>query len=264
MSLVTPLLKSKQFGKILGYIGTAIGIGLNASAGVLFVEILQKRRLYTEIPESMLFSNIFCNLINLAFGYQKGDTTMITSSGVGTGLAVLWGVLYSFYLAQKKIDKFLLYTFIIINLSAEIFWIFGGIIKPKEIGEAVAGWFAFFLTVINAATPGQNIITVIKTGKYKLIPIVTTVFGFLCSSCWFVYGIWGLDKGPDMKMYIPNGLGILLNLAQILVYIPTYLKNKDRVWPEEETPTAEGPSEGLIKEEYQKEDNQNNVPEEEP
>ena len=65
-------------------------------------------------------------------------------------------------------------------------------------------------------------------------------------------------------MYIPNGLGILLNLAQILVYIPTYLKNKDRVWPEEETPTAEGPSEGLIKEEYQKEDNQNNVPEEEP
>ena len=118
MSLLTPLLKSKQFGKILGYIGTAIGIGLNASAGVLFVEILQKKRLYTEIPESMLFSNIFCNLINLAFGYQKGDTTMITSSGVGTGLAVLWGVLYSFYLAQKKIDKFLLYTFIIINLSA--------------------------------------------------------------------------------------------------------------------------------------------------
>ena len=115
MSLLTPLLKSKQFGKILGYIGTAIGIGLNASAGVLFVEILQKKRLYTEIPESMLFSNIFCNLINLAFGYQKGDTTMITSSGVGTGLAVLWGVLYSFYLAQKKIDKFLLYTFIIIK-----------------------------------------------------------------------------------------------------------------------------------------------------
>ena len=172
MSLLTPLLKSKQFGKILGYIGTAIGIGLNASAGVLFVEILQKKRLYTEIPESMLFSNIFCNLINLAFGYQKGDTTMITSSGVGTGLAVLWGVLYSFYLAQKKIDKFLLYTFIIINLSAEIFWIFGGIIKPKDIGEEVAGWFAFFLTVINAATPGQNIITVIKTGKYKLIPIL--------------------------------------------------------------------------------------------
>ena len=145
--------------------------------------------------------------------------------------------LYSFYLAQKKIDKFLLYSFIIINLSAEIFWIFGGIIQPQEVGEAVAGWFAFFLTVINAATPGQNIITVIKTGKYKLIPIVTTVFGFLCSSCWFVYGIWGLDKGPDMKMYIPNGLGILLNLAQILVYIPTYMKNKDRVWPEEKPET---------------------------
>ena len=231
---------------------------------VLLEEKIKKRRLYTEIPESMLFSNIFCNLINLAFGYQKKDSTMITSSGVGTGLAVLWGVLYSFYLAQKKIDKFLLYSFIIINLSAEIFWIFGGIIQPQEVGEAVAGWFAFFLTVINAATPGQNIITVIKTGKYKLIPIVTTVFGFLCSSCWFVYGIWGLDDGPDMKMYIPNGLGILLNLAQILVYIPTYIKNKDKVWPEEETPTAEGPVEGLIKEEDKNDANEKNVPEEEP
>ena len=67
-----------------------------------------------------------------------------------------------------------------------------------------------------------------------------------------------------MKMYIPNGLGILLNLAQILVYIPTYMKNKDRVWPEEETPTAEGPVEGLIKEEDKNDANEKNVTEEEP
>ena len=94
MAFFTPVLREgEKFGEILGYIGTAIGIGLNASAGVLFVEILQKRRVYTEIPESMLLSNIICNLINLAYGYQLGEQIMVISSGVGSGLAILWGIL---------------------------------------------------------------------------------------------------------------------------------------------------------------------------
>lgn len=247
MAFFTPVLREgEKFGEILGYIGTAIGIGLNASAGVLFVEILQKRRVYTEIPESMLLSNIICNLINLAYGYQLGEQIMVISSGVGSGLAILWGILYCFYLSKKKINIFLLYSFIIINLSFELFWIFGGII-PKPYGADISGWIACGLTVINAATPGQNIITVIRTGKYKLIPIVTTFFGFFCSASWFIFGIWGMKDGPKAATYVPNGLGILLNLVQILVYFPAYCKNKDRVWEDEETPTAQAPTEeGLV------------------
>ena len=64
MSLVTPLLKSEQFGKILGYIGTAIGIGLNASAGVLFVEILQKRRYSIDKLFNDISYIIICKSLN--------------------------------------------------------------------------------------------------------------------------------------------------------------------------------------------------------
>ena len=46
---------------------------------------------------------------------------------------------------------------------------------------------------------------VLKSGDYQLIPIESSIIAFLCSVDWFAYGI--LDD-INMKMMIPNGLGI--------------------------------------------------------
>ena len=81
-----------------------------------------------------------------------------------------------------------------------------------------------FLGVINAGAPGQKIFTVIKTGNYTLIPIITTIFQCFCSSFWFIYGIV-IEK---YQIIIPNAIGILLTLFQIIVYFYFYGKNKDK------------------------------------
>ena len=77
------------------------------------------------------------------------------------------------------------------------------------------------LDTINVITPGQNIIKVIRTGNFTLIPIWTIFAQCACSSLWLVYG---LTLG-DIMMIVPNLLGTVLTGLQIAVYYFFYCKN---------------------------------------
>ena len=78
------------------------------------------------------------------------------------------------------------------------------------------------INIISYAAPGQNIIKVIRKGDYKLIPIVTTMAGLLCSMSWTLFGI--LQK--DWNAIIPNSLGIFFSSVNILVWFIFYCKSK--------------------------------------
>ena len=82
------------------------------------------------------------------------------------------------------------------------------------------GTIAMVVNIINYAAPGQNIIKVIKEGNYKLIPIVTTVFGAMCSVSWFTFGV--LQK--DWNCIIPNTLGMLFSAINIITWTVFYCK----------------------------------------
>lgn len=217
------------------WLGTIIGICLNSSAGVLFYEIYKGDKTIEDIPESYIVSNILCNVINLAFGKCKeggnGDTMMMISSGVGSGIAILWSFFYLYYATKNRggCKQLLLFIFIDLNLSLEIFYIFTEISTKEE----VPGNIALVLTVINAATPGQNIYKAIRDKNKKLIPIWTTLFGALCNLSWFIYGTFGVANAPDLLMMIPNGLGLLLNICSsgAFWYASCYGKNETSKTP---------------------------------
>ena len=216
--------------KIVGGIGTAIGIGLNLTPGVLFYELCKGKRKYTEIPEMMFVSSVLCATLNLGFSIDVQASTMILSSIICTSLSVFYASLYLFYYSEKKINIFILYLFMALNITLEIlylstqFFIDLGIdkeFKRNSYADKIIGGINIVLTVINAAAPGQKIVEVIKTGKIKLIPIVTTIFQCACSTFWFFYGIFI----NVYATYIPNGLGILLAGIQIGIYYFFYCKN---------------------------------------
>ena len=51
--------------------------------------------------------------------------------------------------------------------------------------------------------------------KYELIPIYSSIGGFLCSLCWLIFGFYQNDK----NLIIPNSLGILFSAIQILIFL---------------------------------------------
>ena len=121
--------------------------------------------------------------------------------------------------------KFLLYVFIAWNLTFEVLYIFGDVIEyhsSNEFAEYFKGIFNIFMTVFNAAAPGQKILTVYRKLDFTLIPIFTTVAQLLCSGLWGVYGIFI----GDPKTITPNVIGSILCILQILVYIYARVKSK--------------------------------------
>ena len=75
--------------------------------------------------------------------------------------------------------------------------------------------------ILMYAAPGEKIIRVIKTKKYELIPIYSSIGGFLCSLCWLIFGFYQNDK----NLIIPNSLGILFSAIQILIFLILYCKS---------------------------------------
>lgn len=219
---------------IASSIGAAINLGLNLSPTPLFYAVFKKKRLYTDIPEFYIFSNIISATLNLSYGNQLKDLMMRISSGIGSIFSVFWGMLYVIFLTKGEWKLLLFYWFSVINIAAEIFFIFGFVIPNTEenscLGNHIAGGTAMALTVINAITPGQNIYKVVKDGNYNLIPILITTFIFLCNGCWFIYGLFI----NQLEIYVPNGLGVILTAVQIVVFLVYYTKNKGKVFPNEE------------------------------
>ena len=110
----------------------------------------------------------------------------------------------------------LLYNIILITAITGLALLFFFIV-PYE----VTGKIAMVFNVLMYASPGEKMITVFKTGNYKLIPIWSTLGGTACSGCWMIYGIYS----NDWNQIIPNGLGVFFSIIQIIVFIIYKLKN---------------------------------------
>ena len=215
--------------KIVGGIWAAIGISLSLTPGILFYELCKGKRKVEEIPELMFVTSVLCTTMNLGYSIDIQAPTMLLSNIICTSISFSYASLYLFYFSEKKINLFILYFFMALNLTLEIlylstqFFIDLGIdkeFKRNSYADKIIGGINIVLTVINAAAPGQKIVEVIKTGKIKLIPIVT-IFQCACSTFWFFYGIFI----NVYATYIPNGLGILLAGIQIGIYYFFYCKN---------------------------------------
>ena len=213
---------------IVTSIGTMISIGLNLSPILLFYRYFKKTAELNTIPETMFITGIFCCGTNLAYGIIIADKILTISNGVCFGLQVMYGTIYIFIFnlkdGAKRIDKLILYLIIAWDLSFEVLFIFGNVLEyhtSNDFAKTFTGSFNIFIGTLNVITPGQNIIKVIKTGNFTLIPIVTIFFQCACSSLWMVYGFALMDP----NIIAPNVIGTVITVLQILTYFYFYTKN---------------------------------------
>lgn len=203
---------------IIGWIGTAIGIGLNISPIILFWKVLRKIEKKDIIPESMLIFNILCSLLWATYWLRKVVFVACFSSSVGTILSIIFSIVYLYVTFEDSIFKFLVAAFIDLDICAQLYYILVYIVPDVEY----IGTVAMVVNIINYAAPGQNILKVIKEGDYKLIPIVTTLFGAACSLSWLSFGI--LKR--DINCIVPNSLGMVFSVVNISIWTIFYLKRK--------------------------------------
>ena len=123
------------------------------------------------------------------------------------------------HLAKQKVSSALLYVGCLGISVSGLFLLF-----YKVVDVEVTGIIAMVFNVLMFAAPGEKMFRVCKTKQYDLIPIFSTIGGFFCSLCWLMYGVY---KG-DLKLIIPNGLGLFFSILQIIVYLVFYCKKRKK------------------------------------
>ena len=220
------MVDDKLIESIFGWMGLAISTYFYLSPAVPYYKVLRGDIDYKDSPAVLLFCNIMNCILWIDYGLLKGTFQVYLTCSIGGTITLIWITIYIIFLSKKRffISLLILILFlgILIGLAYYVFYM--------VLDVEITGIAALVFNILMLAAPGEKIYTVIKTGKYELIPIYSTIGTILCAASWFIFGIYQ----KDLNLIIPNGLGLLFGFFQLLVYCIFYKKRASYL-PEDES-----------------------------
>ena len=203
-------------GQVFGWIGSAFSLFFFIAPVVPYSQLIKEEITYKESPGILLICTFFNCVLWVNYGLKLDRFIVYFANGMGGVITLIFITIFLIYYANKKfLISFLLTLGLIAILS--IFDLIFFLFVPYE----PIGIIASITNVLMYAAPGEKIITVFKTGNYKLIPIWSNIAGIACSGCWLIYGIYLID----WNIMVPNGLGLIFSIFQIVIFI-LYKKKK--------------------------------------
>ena len=207
-------------GNIFGWVGTVISMFFYIAPVVPFLKLIKGEISCKESPGILLICSFMNCILWGDYGLLLDRFLIYFANGIGGTITLIWIVIFIIHYVEKRFAMALLYNLILTIAIVGIALLFFFIV-PYE----VTGKIAMVFNVLMYASPGEKMITVFKTGNYKLIPIWSTLGGTACSACWMIYGIYLVD----WNQIIPNGLGVLFSIFQVIVFLFYKLKNGNEV-----------------------------------
>jgi solute carrier family 50 protein (sugar transporter) len=211
-------------GNIFGWVGTGISTFFYIAPIVPFIKLIKGEITYKESPGILLICSFMNCILWGDYGLLLDRFLIYFANGIGGTITLIWIVIFIIHYVEKRFAMALLYNLILTIAIVGIALLFFFIVPYQ-----VTGKIAMVFNVLMYASPGEKMITVFRTGNYKLIPIWSTLGGIACSGCWMIYGIYLVD----WNQIIPNGLGVLFSIFQVIVFLFYKLKNGNEVKEEE-------------------------------
>jgi solute carrier family 50 protein (sugar transporter) len=211
-------------GDIFGWVGTGISLFFYIAPVVPFLKLIKGEITCKESPGILLICSFMNCILWGDYGLLLDRFLIYLANGIGGVITLIWIVIFIIHYVEKRFAMALLYNLILTISIVGIALLFFFIVPYQ-----VTGKIAMVFNVLMYASPGEKMITVFRTGNYKLIPIWSTLGGIACSACWMIYGIYLVD----WNQIIPNALGVLFSIFQVIVFLFYKLKNGNEVKEEE-------------------------------
>lgn len=209
--------RNKIVGEIFGWTGTAIATYFYLAPAVPFFKLVKEQLTVNEVPGILLICSFMNCILWADYGLLDDNLQVYFANGVGGAITLIWITIYLIYIGKRRIKYALLLILLLMLAVGAISYVFYFIIS-----QDITGIVAMVFNVLMYAAPFEKITKVFKTKKYNLIPIFSTFGGFFCSLCWLMFGIY---KG-DRNLIIPNALGLLCAIIQVIVYYVFYCKKR--------------------------------------
>ena len=194
-----------------GWIGCIVSTCFYIISIIPFIKVIQEKLYFEDSPGffiSICYSNCFlwCLYGDLSFSDTVKTTNFIAL------LICLFGCLtYVFYERKKYLLDSILNFLLIIMVSWSVFkYLIIEIYDPR-----VAGKFCFCSLIVVFSYFIYNIYKVIIYKAYTLIKFTNITIYLINSMIWVCNGL----SIKDFYIIIPNSLGVLISMVQIIVYL---------------------------------------------
>ncbi|PKI50324.1 hypothetical protein CRG98_029278 [Punica granatum] len=143
----------------------------------------------------------------------KNNVLISTVNGTGAMLEFIYVLVFIIYAPKKEKARILgLLAFVLsVITSVALVSVFA---VPAKCRKLLCGLAAAIVCTIMYASPLSVMRLVIKTKSVEYMPFCLSLFVFMSGTSWFIYGFIGADP----FVFVPNGLGCLLGMVQLVLY----------------------------------------------
>jgi len=224
---------SNELSDIFGYLGAAFALFFFISPLKLFLTYIKTNET-KQFPILIFFANSLNCFLWVIVGSRNKELPQWLCNVLGLMFSVIWSSWYSIIILKDKLLKIFAVSFcfglLLIN-TLMIVYLLNVDRNWKPVLIDVVGFSAAGINIIMYAAPGQNLLKVIQTGDNCLIPILSSVIGLLCSASWLLFSLFNNEakaKNIDLPVFIPNVIGVLVSIIQIVVWTIYNKKNSDK------------------------------------
>ncbi|VFQ68711.1 unnamed protein product [Cuscuta campestris] len=159
-------------------------------------------------------------LVLVTFPYNSEDMEGGNSGTILISLAIEVVFLFVFLFYSDKRKRFALALVILAELifMAVLAALVITLAHSWRLRSAIIGTIAAMASIAMYASPLASMKLVISTKSVEYMPFSLSLCSLLNSLCWTLYALVGID----LCILVPNGIGVLLGLAQLLLYAKYY------------------------------------------
>ncbi|KAK9919322.1 hypothetical protein M0R45_027926 [Rubus argutus] len=215
-------LTTEQLAFIFGLLGNIVSFIVFLAPMPTFYTIYKNKssKGFQSIP---YVAALLSAMLLLYYGVLKTNASLIIGiNAFGIAIELAYLIFYITY-APKKEKIFTLSLVLLVNvvfgltLAITVFLISG----TKRV--TALGWICAVFNIAVFAAPLSIMRQVIRTKSVEYMPFTLSLFLTLCATMWFFYGF--LTK--DYFIALPNVLGFLFGIAQMILYMAYKNSGKD-------------------------------------
>ncbi|XP_010542326.1 PREDICTED: bidirectional sugar transporter SWEET2 [Tarenaya hassleriana] len=209
---------------VAGIAGNIFAFGLFVSPMPTFRRIIRNRSTEQFSGLPYIYALLNC-LICLWYGtpfVSPNNVMVVTVNSIGAIFQLSYSILFVIYAEKKNKMRML-------GLLLAVFSVFAVIVAGSlQIPDKLTRWFFVgFLScgslVSMFASPLFVINLVIRTKSVEFMPFYLSLSTFLMSVSFFLYGLFN----NDAFIFMPNGIGTVLGIVQLVLYFHYHGKSRE-------------------------------------
>ncbi|KAG4137319.1 hypothetical protein ERO13_D07G064900v2 [Gossypium hirsutum] len=228
------MLSTNAIRTIVGIIGNIISLFLFLSPVPTFIKIFKLKSVEEFKPDPYVATILNCAMwVFYGLPIVHPDSLLIiTINGVGLVIEGVFVTIFFIFSNNKKRKRICFYLLIEIIFMVAVVLITLLVFQTTQKRSMFVGILAIVFNIGMYTSPLTVMRMVIKTKSVKYMPFSLSLFNFLNGVVWVIYALLKFD----INVLIPNGLGTLSGLVQLILYAWFYRTTK---WDEDDKAPAQ-------------------------